>query len=280
VGKGSLEKIDIATSKNSAEIYLLGAHLTSFATNGGEFIFVSDKAIFQIGKAIRGGVPICWPQFASNGDLPQHGFARNRLWKVQDISSGNDEKGEYASASLILEDDEDTRKIWPHSFSLIAQFVIREDDSIEQTLSATNKNSDGKAFTFTTALHSYFNVSDISKASVEGLKGCEYADKVVGGVKKEESGAISFDKETDKIYYGAPSEIKIVDSGKSTIRIQSKGFPECVVWNPWIEKAKSTADLDDDDYHKFVCAESALVRDPVTLQPGQVWTASHLISRL
>ena len=72
------------SSGASALVYVYGAHLASWQTSDGEEqLFVSSTAEYGGGKAIRGGVPICWPQFADRGSGPKHGVCRaSAEWTV------------------------------------------------------------------------------------------------------------------------------------------------------------------------------------------------------
>ena len=45
-----------------------------------EYLFLSKTAALDQSKPIRGGIPICFPQFGGFGKLSAHGFARNRVW--------------------------------------------------------------------------------------------------------------------------------------------------------------------------------------------------------
>jgi glucose-6-phosphate 1-epimerase len=81
-------------SGGQAEIYLYGAHLTSWTpAGGGEALFLSRAAKYEPGVPIRGGVPVIFPQFAELGPLPKHGFARVHSWRW------TDSPGEAATAT-------------------------------------------------------------------------------------------------------------------------------------------------------------------------------------
>lgn len=75
-----------------------------------ELIFVSKKAVFKPPKAIRGGVPVCFPQFGGFGPLQQHGFARNSAFEV--VAGGPD------TVALVLSPDAEQLKLFPHAFRL------------------------------------------------------------------------------------------------------------------------------------------------------------------
>jgi len=276
-GQGKLPKV-VLQSKIGAklEVYLNGAHVTSFkGSDGQELIFMSTKAIFQQGKAVRGGIPICWPQFGP-GELVQHGFARTSQWIIADsrVTDG----GNSVSVTLLLADSEETRKLWPHSFVTELMLTILGEKLLME-LRVTNKNKE-KSFAFTTALHTYFKVQSIHSTSIHELKGITYIDKVSGGKKIEEmTDSVTLSGETDRVYLNVPRDVKISDKKREILLIR-KNFPDCVVWNLWAEKAKAMADMGDDDWLEFVCVESAAVGEPVSLKPGEKWIGTQEISRL
>ena len=60
------------------------------------------------GQAVRGGVPVIFPQFEQLGpdtSLPRHGLARTRAWRVDSHHQGRD----HTQLTLVLSDDADTR---------------------------------------------------------------------------------------------------------------------------------------------------------------------------
>lgn len=122
------------------------------------------------------------------------------------------------------------------------------------------KNTGQEPFSFTCALHTYFAVGDISGAAVHGLQGCEYEDGLqpVGSPPvKEDSEEVVFQGEVDRVYGPTPSLLKITDkdNGRAISIAKTPAFPDAVVWNPWVEKTKSLADMPDADFRKFVCVE-------------------------
>ena len=119
-----------------------------------DFVFFcfSDKAIFEQGKAIRGGIPVVWPQFGP-GPLPQHGFARVKTWRVGKTNTSGD-----VSVDLHLEHDKETLKLWPHKFNLITTIRLSEQ-SFSQEL--TVNNQDNQSFEFTALFHTFFSINDI-----------------------------------------------------------------------------------------------------------------------
>jgi glucose-6-phosphate 1-epimerase len=257
----------------SAKISPYGAHVLSWVPAGGEeCLFLSPKAEYRAGAAIRGGVPVIFPRFAESkfegmGTLPKHGFARTRQWDVASINA--------ESAVFWLSENDQTRTLWPHRF--LCEYIVRiGGNRLEMKLSVTN--IDIKLFTFTAALHTYLNVNDVLKAGVVGLKGLVYEDSANGGKRvREESERVTFPGEVDRIYLGVPSTLQLVDE-KRTLFISSEGFPDAVVWNPGPEKCAKLADMEPDGYLRFVCVEAAAVGSPIKLEPGEIWSGIQTLS--
>ena len=84
-GAGGLPRVAMSSRDGArAEIYLHGAQLTSWVPAGSssDRIFLSGRSRFSEGAAIRGGIPVGFPQFAAQGPLPNHGFARVLRWEL------------------------------------------------------------------------------------------------------------------------------------------------------------------------------------------------------
>ena len=267
----------------SAQIHLFGGHVTSWKNDKGEeLLFLSSKAIFKPPKAIRGGIPVCFPQFGGFGSLEQHGFARNRMWSIDtnpppppSVSVTGISK---PYADLILKPSDDELKIWPHSFELCQRIVLGLNGELTSVIRV--RNTDSKPFTFTFALHTYLSVSDISEVRIEGLETLDYLDNLHDKERFTEQGdAITFDAEVDRIYLGTPTKIAIIDHEKKrTFVLKKEGLPDAVVWNPWEKKAKSLSDFGDDEYKHMLCVEAAAVEKSITLRPGEEWKARQEIS--
>ena len=248
--------IEINNAKAHATISTYSGQVLSYRpkTQKDDLLFVSDKAYYESGKAIKGGIPVCWPWFGADPDdlgRPAHGFVRNRQWEVSASQSLAD-----GSTKVILElaDSEETRKIWPHPFKLNIEITV--GDSLGVAL-VTHNNGDENV-TISQALHTYFYVGDIGKVSVLGLDGVEYLDKVDDFAEKTQSGAVTINGEVDRIYKGVSGELVIEDESLGRkIRIASTGCSTAVIWNPWSEIAASMGDLNDDDYRKMICVETA-----------------------
>lgn len=252
----------------SAKISPYGAHVLSWIpADGDECLFLSPKAEYQQGAAIRGGVPVIFPQFSELGDLRKHGFARIQPWEVARVNAD--------SAVFWLSENEMTRQLWPHRF--LCEYIVRiGGNHLEMVLSVTN--IDITPFSFTAALHTYLGVYDVSQAAVTGLSGLVYKDSANGGKETRETASrVTFSSEVDRIYFGAPPTLQLVDQ-KRTLSISTEGFPDAVVWNPGAEKCAKLGDMEPDGYLQFVCVEAAAVARPIELAPGCIWRGAQALS--
>ncbi|TKW06368.1 hypothetical protein SEVIR_7G237900v4 [Setaria viridis] len=275
-GPTGLEKIVLREARGwSAEVHLYGGQVTSWKNDhGDELLFVSSKAIFKPPKAIRGGIPICFPQFGTQGNLEKHGFARNRFWAIDDNPPPFPVNTAIKTfADLILKPSEEDLKVWPHSFEFRLRVALAPGGDLILTSRIRNTNIDGRTFSFTFAYHTYLSVSDISEIRVEGLETLDYFDNLNEKERFTEQGdAIVFEAEVDKIYLDAPSKIAIIDHEKKrTYVLRKDGLPDTVVWNPWDKKSKNMQDLGDEEYKHMLCVEPAAVEKLITLKPGEEW---------
>lgn len=258
----------IATDGASAEIYLHGGHLTSWipAGGGGERLFLSPKADFLPGAAIRGGTPVIFPQFAGLGPLPKHGLARNRPWQLRE--SGSD------WATLTLREDQATLAIWPKPFVL--EYTVRiEARQLTLTLKASNPGPG--AYTFSAALHTYLRVDDLRTVSVHGLQGLRFSDSAHGdAISTQSEELLTFPAEIDRIYFNAAAPVELRAGDERTVLTQT-GFTDVVTWNPGPEKCAALKDMLPDGYLQFVCIEAALIETPVTLAAGESWVGTQVL---
>jgi len=251
----------------SARITRHGAHVISWVdASGQERLYLSSRAQFGPGKAIRGGIPVVFPQFAT-GPLPKHGFLRTRRWAlIEHLGS---------SARFQISDDDQTRALWPHSF--IAELAVTLTDVL--TVSLTITNSGESPFPFTAALHNYFAVTDVRLSAVQGLSGLVYVDKTAAGNRRtEEADEIRLDGETDRIYTSGPRQVTVSCAvGYSSTVVAADGFGDWVVWNPWRDGSASLTDMDPEDYLHMLCVEAARISDPVVLLAGATWCGTEVI---
>ncbi|KAJ4957711.1 hypothetical protein NE237_024822 [Protea cynaroides] len=282
-GINGLDKIILREVRgSSAEVYLFGGQVTSWKNDHGEeLLFLSSKAVFKPPKPIRGGIPICFPQFGSHGTLEQHGFARNKFWSIDtDPPPFPTNSSSKVFIDLILKPSDEDFKLWPHSYEFRLRVALGPGGDLMLTSRIRNTSTDGKPFTFTFAYHTYLSVSDISEVRVEGLETIDYLDNLRERERSTEQGdAITFEGEVDKVYVSTPTKIAILDHEKKrTFVLRKDGLPDAVVWNPWDRKAKAIPDLGDEDYKHMLCVEAAAVEKPITLKPGEEWKGRQELS--
>lgn len=255
-GKGGFVYAEINNAHAQARVSTYAGQVLSYRPHkqSEDLLFVSDNAYFEPGKAIKGGVPICWPWFGSHASdpaLPAHGFVRNRQWQVTD--SGPTEDG-GTRLVLTAPDNAETRALWPDRAEL--QLVI--EVGAELTLSMRTRNLGEQPLTLTQALHTYFRVGDIASVALFGLEGRHYLDATDGYAEKQQEGALQVHGEVNRIYTDTSAKLLIQDASLGrNIHISSSGSHSAVVWNPWIDTAKAMGDLQDDDYQRMLCVETS-----------------------
>ncbi|KAF4373280.1 hypothetical protein CsatB_021418 [Cannabis sativa] len=265
-------------SGSSAEVLLHGGQVVSWKNDRREeLLFMSSKAIRKTSKAIRGGIPVCFPQFGTMGSLEQHGFARNRLWSLDNDPSPLAAVNTQSSVDLILRPSEEDSKTWPRRFELRLRVTL---GSGKLTLIPRVRNLDNKPFSFTFALRNYLSVSDISEVRIEGLETLDYFDNLIRKERfTEQADAITFDGEIDRVYLSSPTKIAIIDHEKKrTFVLRKVGMPDAAVWNPWDKRAKAISDLGDEDYKTMLCVDSAAVENSIVLKPFEEWKGHQEIS--
>jgi glucose-6-phosphate 1-epimerase len=273
-GNDGQPKIKITSAAASAEIYLHGAHITSWVPAGVEEVFfLSSRAQYHDGKAIRGGVPICFPWFNAKTDdpkAPSHGLVRTRSWGLESIVH----EGNSIAVSLSTASDEATRKWWPHEFHAVQRITI--SSHLQMELIVTNTGA--APFTFQEALHTYYRVGNVREVRIASLDGVSYNDNTEGNIEKVQHGDNLFTQRTDNAYIDTTSDLVLTDpSLNRRILIGKQNSHNTVVWNPWDELAAGMADLGDEWPH-FVCVEAANIRaNAITLQPGEQHTMTATI---
>jgi glucose-6-phosphate 1-epimerase len=267
-GNGDLPKILIETRSATAEIYLYGAQVTSWKPEGAaEVLFVSQKSHWEPGRAIRGGIPVCFPWFRSKADdphAPSHGFVRTKEWQLDSITR---EPGDSVCIYLSTESDELTRRWWTYDFRLEYRITIGRRLQLELVV----KNCGEPAFRFEEALHTYFKVGNVELARVRGLDGTAYLDNRDGNREKTQSGDLNISRQTDNAYMDTPDTVEIIDPLlRRTLKTEKQGSASTIVWNPWSDGASSMGDLSAEEWRGMLCAEGGnILSSEVTLPPGQ-----------
>ena len=259
----------IARDGATADVSLYGGHVLSWTPAGesGSRLFLSERAEYADGKAIRGGVPVIFPQFADRGPYARHGFARTAMWTLE--AATRDTHG-AATAILGLADSDATRALWPFAFRLRLAVTVGGD---ALALALTAENPGDAPFSATLALHTYLAVDHLDTAALHGLRPT-FVDSAAGGTERaEDAEAVTFEgtPEIDRIYLGAgAAPLRLTDTGR-TVQVKMDGFEDAVVWNPGHEKAAGLSDLAPGEVGRFVCVEAARIGRPISVAPGAFW---------
>ncbi len=267
----SLPIVRLTNPHASAVVSLYGAHIFAYVPRGSRnVLWLSSESNFTPGKPVRGGIPVCWPWFGPGPEegMPAHGLARISLWNLEKIEENSD-----GSTTLTLTLDKSAE------IGLKASALIRVGSSLSFEL--TTENFSARPYTLTSALHSYFAVSDIASVSVSGLDGAAFTDKV-SGQRLLQQGDILFQSETDWVFDSTESPVIIHDPvWKRSLLVEKSGSRSTVVWNPWVEKSRKMADFGDREYHSMLCVETANAgADARVLQPGARHTLAARITEM
>jgi glucose-6-phosphate 1-epimerase len=244
-----------------ATITLYGAHLVSWkpvASAGAapqERLFMSRLSKLDGSRALRGGVPVIFPQFAERGAGMRHGFARVSNWRVLD--SGEQDGAAFAVLGLNQDDlAPQMSSAWAYAFELALRVSV-QGAGLAMTLEVRNTGT--HPFAFAAALHTYHLVDDVEAVRIDGVQADTLAltDKL-DEVFERIGGTVTFDNGADKLL------------------LQQSGFTDAVVWNPGAADAAALADMEDEEYRNFVCIEPALL-SPETLEPGGVWKGEYRV---
>lgn len=253
-----------------------GAQVLSwFTSTGGEMLYCSPHAPARQGQAIRGGVPVCFPQFSKCGPFPalaKHGFARTTLWNLDGPPSEGAECA-VASVRYALQDTAKTLLFWPHSFALELQINLGPG-WLELQLKVMNTGS--STFEFTAALHTYLATADVAQASVHGLEGITFKDATKHNTTATQtSDALLCLGELDRVYMDTPRSLQLQQNGRTRLQVEQQGFADTVVWNPGAAKATALGDMPASDWARMLCIEAAQIEHPVQLKPGEAWRGAQ-----
>jgi glucose-6-phosphate 1-epimerase len=266
-GNGGLAKVSITSPEAAGEMYLHGAHVTSWKPAGGDgVLFLSSQARWEDGRAIRGGVPICFPWFGDKTDdskAPAHGFVRTKAWQIESIAQA----GGAVTVSMFTESDENTKKWWPADFRLLHRATFGRELSLELVVTNTGRTP----LRFEEALHTYHQVGSIETVRVRGLDMITYLDKTDSDREKVQQGEIAITAETDRVYLNTADAIELDDPAlHRRARVTKENSRTTTVWNPWVGKAHALSDLGDDEWKQFICIETCNAGDfAVDLAPGE-----------
>ncbi|MGD8207069.1 MAG: D-hexose-6-phosphate mutarotase [Thiohalocapsa sp.] len=274
VGNGGFPLIRIDNEHAYAEVCAYGGQVLAYRPEDEpeQLLFVSNEAFFRPGKAIKGGIPVCWPWFGPDPEArgrPDHGFVRTRRWRLLSTETMVDGA---TRVRLGTRDDDASRALWPHSFAVEVEVTV--GPTLEVAL--LSRNLADQPVRITQALHTYFRVGDIRRTQVLGLAGHEYIDKVGEASRRVQSGPVNFDGPVNRIYLQTTDDLTIDDPvlGRR-IQICREGSRSAVIWNPWVEQSRAMPDFGDAEYLGMVCVESTnAADDAVELASG----ASHRLA--
>jgi len=265
--EGGFPKVRVTASQASGEMHLHGAQVTSWKPAGAEeVIFLSRQARWEQGKAIRGGIPICFPWFRGKADdphAPAHGVVRTKIWALESIEHNSD----GITVSMATESDADTRRWSSADFRVLQRVTFGS----ELKLGFTVSNTGAAPFRFEEALHTYYRVGDVGRVLIRGLDGVAYLDNTDSNKKKEQKGDVVISSPTDSAYVNTENALQLLDpSLNRSIRIAKQNSRTTVIWNPWAEGARALSDLGKDEWQWMVCVEASnILENTVELAPSQ-----------
>ena len=276
---------------DSALVSLHGAHVLSWVSSGRERLYLSPRSVFDGQAAIRGGIPVCFPQFNQRGPhagLPKHGFARNLAWESVPVvhPQPGDEAAASATGSAGLSDSTGTeqsfrltsgpatQRWWPQTFEATLTVAL-SPGSLQVTLAV--RNTDDQPLAFTGALHTYLVADAMQTARLHGLGGQAEWDALTD-IHAQAADPLRFEGEFDRVYAAAPQSLTLRDAAGDLHITQSPGWGQTVVWNPGPHNAKALADMPDDAHQHMLCVEAAQVFAPITVEPGGTWQGWQRLS--
>ena len=261
-GDAGLPMLLVENRQARAVIALQGAHVMSFQPKGQrEMLWVSPKTLFESGKPIRGGIPLCLPWFGPHSEDKTwlHGFARTRQWTLVGSNTLAD-----GATRLVLELSGDATlcALWPHDFLFHLEIVVGKTLRLEMTVENRGQAPAPLAFAF----HTYFAVPDVAQAVISGLEGTSFIDKTDNLARKTQQGEFTISAMTDRVYLDVPAKQRIKsEDGAITIESPSRC---AIVWNAW-HNDKNIGDIGEGNHVGYVCVERGDAADhAVTLAPG------------
>ncbi|GJD12330.1 Putative glucose-6-phosphate 1-epimerase [Galdieria sulphuraria] len=262
---GNLEQITLhhAPSNQQVQVVLFGATVTSWKKNQVERFFLSQEADFSGQKPIRGGIPLCFPQFGPYGPLAQHGFARISYWHLKQMGTTQDRSANGLILSLSNQDlNSALISSWPFLFTAEYQIILGFD-GLETHFRVRNDGEEPFSFTF--AFHNYFDVSDVSSCQIFGLENIPYCDRRKNdewSEGEENLSGFQMMEPVDRIYSSTPDELAIFDSSKlQIIKIKKYHLPDSTLWNPFGIQGS------DPGWKRFLCLEPGAIKSPIHLKP-------------
>lgn len=258
ITKPDIITAELKSNNSTASIALFGSTVISYIPAGfSETLFLSKIGNFLPGKAIRGGIPLCWPWFGANPynmSLPPHGFFRLLEWKVVEASHNSCQ----SAITLSLSDSEESKHFWPHSFHAVC--LVSLGNQLKISIKITNSSKE--SWSISGAFHPYFRFADIRSVEINSFLGQKYVDSTILNSAKNNRvrhGLLKFSGEVNQVYaYNEP--VKIDDMiEQRRITISNDSMEATGVWTPWKEKCAASSDLGEDVFTKFLCVEPGII---------------------
>ena len=282
--RDQLVMIELKNDYGQATLTTHGATLLSYIPAGSdEILWVSQTAVFDGSKPVRGGVPVCWPWFGaydvtkmpahpSDAAKKAHGFVRYEVWQVEAVES----VGEAVRVVLSLTPNDNTQAVWPFDFKVRLAVTLGE----ALTVDLIGENRSDQAWWLTEALHSYFKVAQAPGLVIEGLENTRYFDKNRDFAEFKQIDTLNLQPPMDCVFINHSWPITLKDQGRD-IRIDKQHSASTIVWNPGEEGVKAFADIPTQDYANFVCVEAGnALENGYWLKPGESHSMSMVLSQL
>lgn len=258
---GGRPAVRLRSGDDDVLVSTTGAQLLSWHHRGQDVLWTASSPEYATRKPVRGGVPIVFPWFGDHPTDPRgaaHGFVRNLPWRFVGAGPG-------PRVAFAVGDDATTRTLWPHAFALRATFALDRGLSIAITIT----NPSAEPWPAELALHTYFAVGDVHTATVHGLAGVPCTEHAKEPEPSwDRSAPIGFRAETDRVFQGTPPEIELrTPALRRAVRLHSPAARSAIVWNPWPTKTARLSQMRADDWRRFVCIETANVKENRMLLP-------------
>lgn len=250
--EGELTLLTMNAPWGQAVISTQGAQLLSYIpADQTDLLWLSPNAKFAKGKAIRGGIPICWPWFGAHDveeKYPAHGYARTSEWQCTQIQV-------FEHQAKINWSLTSNPAFPPYTSNMELEMTLGEDILLQVRFTHTGEIPERYGI----ALHSYFPVTSINQTSISGLNDKMYFDKTNSSIQKQ-IGDVSFSGEVDRVYKDVKGEC-VLNTNNQRIQISSLGFQNAIVWNPGEQLGSSMGDIGPDHWDSFACVENGNVQE-------------------
>ncbi|MSQ56023.1 MAG: D-hexose-6-phosphate mutarotase [Limnohabitans sp.] len=247
-----------------------GVHVVSWIANGQERLFLSSRNHWDGHSTIRGGIPICFPQFNMRGPLVKHGFARNLPWQL----GASVPTADAIEQTFVLQNSDESQTNWNQLFEANLTIELKQG---QLNIQLSVINSDFKPLLFTGAMHTYFKVANIDQTQLTGLKDQSEWDSLTDVTSKANE-VLVFKSEFDRVYQSIQTPLHLQDGQQHLMIEQSNTWQNTVVWNPGSVKCAQLADMPPDGYKHMLCVEAAQVFNPIEVLPGDTWQGWQRIS--